>query len=411
MLDAVFSQNIKCLSFGLALFVLLGCAQVTAAPDAKDDSTPSVQLLSTEKLEKLVAPIALYPDDLVAIVLPASTYPIQIVQAARFLKKRKSDPKLEPDKSWDTSILGLLNYPEVVDKMNADLEWTSELGDAVVNQQEDVMEAIQQFRNRAYAAGNLSSNDKLVVEEKKEIIVIQSASPEVIYVPSYNPTTVVVHQTSPYPYYYSAPYPYYYRPAAAFWTGMFVGAAVSYGLSWNRYGGYYGRGHVTVNHNNINVNRNTNTNINANRNRNVNRGSSAWQPSRKPGSSVGRPSPRPGAKPVNRPGSSRPANRPGTRPGDRPGGSAGKPKARPANSGSRKQSGNLGGTQRDRSTKASRSSSRSNYGSSSFGGYKRGQDSYRNSQRGHSSRSRSSFSGGGSRSFGGGRRGGGGRRR
>ena len=258
MLHAIFSQNLKSFASGLAFFILLGCTQLSASPDIPDDNTQSVQLLSKENLEKLVAPIALYPDDLVAIVLPASTYPIQIVQASRFLEKRKSDPKLEPDKNWDTSVLGLLNYPEVVDKMNADLEWTSELGNAVVNQQEDVMEAIQQFRNRAYAAGNLSSNDKLVIEQKKEIIVIQSASPEVIYVPSYNPTTVVVHQSSPYPYYYSAPYPYYYRPAAAFWTGMFVGAAVSYGLSWNRYGGYYGRGHVTVNHNNVNVNKNLN---------------------------------------------------------------------------------------------------------------------------------------------------------
>ena len=409
MLHVVYSQYFKFLSPGLAFLVLLGCAQVTAAPDESEDGTPSVQLLSAEDLEKLVAPIALYPDDLVAIVLPASTYPIQVVQAARFLDKRKSDPKIEPDKSWDTSILGLLNYPEVVEKMNADLEWTSELGDAVVNRQQDVMEAIQQFRNRAYDAGNLSSSDKLVVEQNKEIIVIQSASPDVIYVPSYNPATVVVQQSYPYPYYYSAPYPYYYRPAAVFWTGMFVGAAVSYGLSWNRYGGYYGRGHVTVNHNNINVNRNVNSNINASRNRNVNRGGSAWQSNRKPGNSVSRPSARPGTKPVSRPGNSRPSNRPGTRPGDHRGGSTGKPKVQPAKSGSRNLSGNLEGAQRNRSAKTTRSSSR--YGSSSLGGYKRGQDSYRNSQRGRSSRSRSSFSGGGSRSFGGGRRGGGGRRR
>ena len=198
-------------------------SNVTAAADSN-----TTNLLNPEQLTELVGPIALYPDELIAIVLPASTFPIQIVQAARYLDKHKKDPKLKPDESWDSSVLGLLNYPEVIEKMNGDLDWTWKLGEAVVSQQSDVMDAVQQFRNTAYTAGNLNSDEKTIIIQEKQIIKIESASPEVIYVPTYSPATVIVHQPAPYVYHYSAPYPYYYNPAAVFWTGMFVGAAISY---------------------------------------------------------------------------------------------------------------------------------------------------------------------------------------
>ena len=181
-----------------------------------------------------MAPVAFYPDDLLAIVLPAATSPLQIVQAQRFLDKSKSDKNLKPDEAWDPSVLALLNYPEVIAKMNADLTWTEDLGNAVIDQQADVMDMIQQVRAEASAAGYLKSDEKQVVVQEKETIIIQPADPEVIYVPDYDPQVVYVQSYASYPpyYYYSTPYPYYYSPAAAFWTGAFIGAAFSYGFDW-----------------------------------------------------------------------------------------------------------------------------------------------------------------------------------
>jgi hypothetical protein len=175
-----------------------------------------------------VGRIALYPDDLVAIILPASTNPLQIVQADRFLDKRKSDPKLPIDDKWDDSVKALVNYPDVVKMMSGDLDWTSALGEAVVADQGAVMEAIQAFRRRAQAAGNLKSNDKQVVNVEKTVIEIVPANPEVIYVPQYNPTTVVVAGAPAWGY-YPTPCPVYYYPyppGAAFATGLIWGAEV-----------------------------------------------------------------------------------------------------------------------------------------------------------------------------------------
>ncbi|MFQ6005861.1 MAG: DUF3300 domain-containing protein, partial [Woeseia sp.] len=102
------------------------------APLGGGNADEEVTLLSAEALEELVGPVALYPDDLLAIVLPASTYPLQVVQAARFLERLEDDPSLKPDEEWDESITALLNYPEVVELMNDDIEWTWRLGEAVV---------------------------------------------------------------------------------------------------------------------------------------------------------------------------------------------------------------------------------------------------------------------------------------
>ena len=376
--------------------------------------------LGAAELEELVGPIALYPDELLAIVLPASTYPLQIVQAARFLEKRKADSELEPDEAWDPSVLGLLNYPEVIDLMNTDLNWTWKLGDAVAYQQEDVLDAIQAFRAKVDEAENLEFGDKMSVvketEEGQQVIVIESASPEVIYVPTYQPTTVVVYQTAPYPYYYSPPYPYYYRPAAVFWTGLFLGAAVGYGLRW---GGGRRRGNIDIDRN-VNVNVNS-KNVSGNR---VGSGNSQkWQadsgrgkpgggrpggPSNRPGTGPGdRPGTKPGTGPGDRPGGG-PGERPGTQPGSRPGDGAGsRPETRPSG---RDPSGASGREQANRSSQrqgsgrdlTSPSSQRTSRGSS-MGSYDRGSSSRSQSSRGSSSR-------GGGRG-GGGRRGGGGGRR
>ncbi|MFB3090648.1 MAG: DUF3300 domain-containing protein, partial [Gammaproteobacteria bacterium] len=295
----VFLASTSVPGINVVVSVMAEEGQSAEAAPAPDTSADAPALLTADQLVELVGPVALYPDELLAITLPAATYPLEIVQAARFLEKHKKNPDLKPDEKWDESVLGLLNYPEVIELMNKDLDWTWKLGAAVTDQQGDVMDAVQQFRNQAHTAGNLDSNEKQIIIVEKEIIKIESATPEVIYVPTYQPSTVVVVQSAPYPYYYSAPYPYYYNPAAVFWTGVFIGAAVRYGVGWGR----YGRG------GDINVNRGGNT---------VNIGSGNRGGGNRPGAGGGRPGGgnRPGAG-GGRPGAgSRPSA--GTRPSTRP---------------------------------------------------------------------------------------------
>ena len=238
----------------------LFAANVTAqAPAAPGDAAPE---RSAEELEKLVGRIALYPDDLVAIILPAATNPLQMVQADRFLDKRKADPKLPLDEKWDDAVKSLLNYPEVVKSMSADLDWTADLGEAVVEDQGAVLEAIQVFRRKTQAAGNLKTDDKQTVVVEKEVIKIVPADPQVIYVPQYNPSTVVVSGGYPSWGYYPAPYPVYYYPyppGAALATGLIWGAAIGAAWSGGRYGANYGGGATTtstsINSTNINTGR------------------------------------------------------------------------------------------------------------------------------------------------------------
>ena len=251
----------------LVALALAGSA-MAQAPAADTAAAPQ---MSPEELSNLVGRIALYPDDLIAIILPASTNPLQIVQADRFLEKRKSDPKLPIDEKWDEPVKALVNYPDVIKMMSNDLDWTSALGEAVVADQGGVMDAIQAFRRRAEAAGNLKSNDKQTVTVEKEIVTIVQSNPEVIYVPQYNPSTVVVAGAPAYPY-YPTPYPVYYypyAPGAAFATGLIWGAAI--GAAWG--GGAWG---ANWGNNDININRNTN--INTGNRTNINRGQAGQLP-------------------------------------------------------------------------------------------------------------------------------------
>jgi hypothetical protein len=216
--------------------------------------------LSQERIEQLVAPIALHPDELVSQILMASTYPLEVVQAARWVEE---NPDLSPEEfenaidemTWDPSVKSLTNFPDVLAMMNSKLDWLTDLGDAFLDQQEDVLAAVQRLRSRARQEGNLESNEQqnIIVESTTQTIVIESKTPEVIYVPSYNPT--VVYGTWPYPAYP----PYYYPPrypvgvaVVSFSAGVAVGAAWSY--SWGRCN--WNRGRVD-----ININRNTNLNI------------------------------------------------------------------------------------------------------------------------------------------------------
>jgi hypothetical protein len=206
---------------------------------AQDEATeeavaaPADDLLTADELRVIVAPIAFYPDEVLAIVLPASTTGIEIVQAQRFLEKRKSDPSLEPNADWDPSVIALINYPDIVDRLNADLDWTERLGNAVLDQQSDVMDAIQEARNEAVAAGYLKSDEKQVITQEKETVVIQSADPEVVYVPDYDPDVVVqqTYASYPPPAYYP-PYTPYYYPGATFFAGAITGAAFAYAFDW-----------------------------------------------------------------------------------------------------------------------------------------------------------------------------------
>jgi Protein of unknown function (DUF3300) len=204
-----------------------------SATTADPDAAP---ILSATELEELVGPVALYPDDLLAILLPASTYPLQIVEAGRFIENLKKDSTLKPDEDWDDSVVALTNYPEVVEMLNEDLDWTWKLGEAVVAQQTDVIKAIESFRDRAYAAGNLKSDDfQSVAEDDDGAIEIKPVQEDVIYVPYYEPEQVVVYQPRPVYYYYPRPYPLYYYPYPdyyAFGYNWFWGITTAYTIGW-----------------------------------------------------------------------------------------------------------------------------------------------------------------------------------
>ena len=325
----------------IAAFLALAFAPLAQA-QAPAAASAVAAVSSPAQLEKLVDRIALYPDDLVAIILPASTNPLQLVQADRYLDKRKKDPKLPLDDKWDDAVKSLLNYPEVVKMMSADLDWTSDLGEAVVVDQGAVLEAIQVFRRKTQAVGNLKSDAKQVVVVEKEVIKIVPADPQVIYVPQYNPSTVVVYGGYSSWGYYPTPYPVYYYPyppGAAFATGLIWGAAIGAAWNGNHYNSNYGGGG-----NNISINNSTNISGGGNT---VNRpgtgtgtgqrpgagtgtsgqrpagggsGSSQWKPNKQPGqvsSSVGK------SPSAGRVGNASPSAGGGARPSTQPAGGGG----------------------------------------------------------------------------------------
>ncbi len=419
------------LTFALSLLAAVCTSPVGAQAPAAPVAVAAAP--AAEELETLVGRIALYPDDLIGIILPSSTNPLQIVQADRYLQKRKADPKAPIDEKWDDAVKSLLNYPDVVKMMSDDLDWTSALGEAVVADSGAVLEAVQAFRRKTQAAGNLKTDDKQVVQVEKEVITIVQANPEVIYVPQYNPTTVVTVGYAGWGY-YPTPYPVYYYPyppGAAFATGLIWGAAI--GAAWN--GGHYAT-HYGGN-SNININRNTNINtgdINIGSGNRGDRpsqgggGSNQWKSNKQPGqvsSSVGKThaSARPGD---SRPGGGAQAGGAGARPSTpmAGGGGAQRPSTQPAGGGATRpstQPSGIGGGG-DRAGGASAANRASPSGGGAFGGYDSGRQTGMDSSRGASSRN--SMSGGGAsrpspsagaRSSGGGARagggGGGGRRR
>jgi hypothetical protein len=238
-----------------------------AAPPAamgQDAGGASQSTFTEEQLTQMLAPIALYPDSLLSQILMASTYPLEVVQACRWANQNqdlKGDAlaKALEEQPWDPSVKSLVNFPQVLDMMNEKLDWTGKLGDAFLAQPKEVMGAVQKLRAKAEAEGNLKTTpeQKVVVEKETQTIIIESASPEVIYVPAYNPT--VVYGAWPYPAY--PPYPYYppgYVAGAAafsFVAGVAVGAA--WGYAWGGCNWHGGNVDIDVNRN-ANINRNIN---------------------------------------------------------------------------------------------------------------------------------------------------------
>ncbi|MBN8510958.1 MAG: DUF3300 domain-containing protein, partial [Burkholderiales bacterium] len=248
------------LSFALGVTPILR-AQTTAAAPAAAATANAPAPFSQGELEAMVAPIALYPDALLSQILMASTYPLEIVEAARW---RKANPNLKDKaledalakQTWDASVKSLAAFPDVLSRMNEDLAWTQKLGDAFLGQQKQLLDAVQALRQKAQAAGNLKSNEQQVVktetQESKQVIVIEPANPQVVYVPVYQPT--VVYGAWGYPAY--PPYfpPYWYPVATPFVSGFFWGVGIAAGAAlWGNIG--WGRGDV-----NINVNRYNNFN-------------------------------------------------------------------------------------------------------------------------------------------------------
>jgi hypothetical protein len=323
------SATIRSLFF--ALFLLVPTTVLAQAPET---AASKPNLLKPEELDQLVAPIALYPDPLLAEVLMASAYPLDIVQAERWLQSHKN---LKGDKlkaavakeDWDDSIKSLLATPDVLAMMSEKLDWTEKLGDAVVAQQPDVMDAIQRLRAKAQENNKLTSTkqQKVLVNQVqgKQVIAIEPTDPETVYVPYYDPAVVYGAWPYPdYPPYYWPPPPYIGYGLLA--TGLAFGAGWALGNWWS--GGYWG-GNINWSGggNNINITPPGNRPAHpisgpgggnrwqprvdhrqaaaGNRGQRDFRGSGGQQvlkPGAKPGA---RPSAKPGAKPGNKPGGGR----------------------------------------------------------------------------------------------------------
>jgi hypothetical protein len=261
----------------------------------------AAQSFNTEQIDALVAPIALYPDALLTQTLMASTFPLQVVQAARWVEESANKAlsgnaltkALEPQ-SWDPSVKSLVPFPQVLALMNGNLDWTQQLGYAFADQQAAVLDSVQRLRRQAQTSGNLQSSPQQVVRSEQQTIIIEPAQAETVYVPSYNPTTV--YGDWPYPSYPPVylPPPAAYPVGTALATGLAFGAgiAITAGLwNWARpaWGGGYGGGYVNVNTNRYNT-------INANRGA-IN--SNVWQANRAGGRPAGLQ--RPPGGPVGQP--------------------------------------------------------------------------------------------------------------
>ena len=424
----------RCNSALVGFLVLL----LAVPPPAFGQGEGTASTFKQEELDQMLAPIALYPDSLLAQVLMAAAYPIEVVQADRWVKQNKNlkgeQLNAALDKmSWDLSVKALVPFPQVLAMMSEQLDWTSNLGEAFLAQQADVMNTVQKLRAKAKDQGNLKTTKEQKVVVQDQVIVIEPANPTVVYVPTYNPT--VVYGSWWYPSY--PPYPYYpYYPAGAVVTAGVLGfaAGVAVGAAWNNGWGSWnwGRGDC-----NVNVNRNTNINRNqvshyntqrwqadashrkgagyrneANRQR-YGQGGPGSADNRRDfrghsGDAGGRGSGDLGRRPGSGAGDGRLSQQPGQRPATRPAGDSMRPSAQQRPSGGAFEGMGSGRETRmngDRG-RESRQTSSSGFRGQGSGGGRGGSGSFSGGGRGGGG----SFQGGGSRGGGGGGgRGGGGR--
>jgi hypothetical protein len=261
---------VKFIKQSLSLLLTFCLVLGTASEGFAQAGQPPVQAApqTPEQLQQLVAPIALYPDALVAQILAAATYPDQVVEADRWLQQQ-TDLKgenlgKEVDKQpWDPSVKALTEFPSVLANMDKNLSWTSSLGDAYVNQQQDVMNAVQVMRDRAEQAGNLKSTSQEKVSNKGQNIVIEPADPQVVYVPEYDPWLVYGEPIGIWPGWYSYPGLFFDGPGIAFGFGFGIGFFGGFGWGWGHWG-YdwhhhdirFGH-HAYVSHSTVFVNRNS----------------------------------------------------------------------------------------------------------------------------------------------------------
>ena len=217
------------------LLALLLCVSVAFAQTTPP--VPGQTVFTQQELDQMLAPIALYPDSLLSQILMASTYPIEVVQATRW---SKANPNLTGDQAvkavqqynWDPSVESLVAFPQILAMMDEKLDWTQRLGDAFLSQQQQVMDTVQELRQKALAAGNLQSNEHVRVEAQGPTIVVEQANPQVVYMPYYDPTVVYGPWWWPgYPPVYWGPWPGYYE-SPGFGAGFFWGAGVTLGVGF-----------------------------------------------------------------------------------------------------------------------------------------------------------------------------------
>ena len=255
--------------FAVLLCLLLGTAQA-------EDAT-----FSEAELDQMLAPIALYPDSLLAQILMASTYPADVAEAVQWAKDnpdQDGDAAVDAvqDKTWDPSVMSLVAFPQVLSMMGEQPDWVQNVGDAFLADSEVVMDTVQNLRKKAKDEGNLETTEQqtVTVEEPSStetIIIIEPANPQIIYVPSYNPT--VIYGTWWWPHYtpwYYRPYGYGFGSAVVRGIGFGIGIGITNAL-WG--GCRWGRGRGSVN---INVNRYNNINVNRNR-INSGKGNNNWK--------------------------------------------------------------------------------------------------------------------------------------
>jgi len=224
-----------------------------APPEHASEGAPLNVSRSPEELDQLVAPIALYPDELVAQVLAAATYPAEIVEADRWLETRSgldrgTLAKAIDSQPWDNSVKALAQFPSVLAMMDKNLSWTSSLGEAYMNDSQAVMDAVQQMRARAQQAGNLKGTPQQNVTDEGQTVVIEPADPDIVYVPEYDPWLVYGEPVAFYPDWVAVPGLFIGGVGIDFGFGIGIGVFGGFGWGWHHWGADWHHRGIVYNH-------------------------------------------------------------------------------------------------------------------------------------------------------------------